>query len=270
LNFQLFQLGGVLQSVLQNGRSDHSGAERDPDMLRSSHVLLPPRDRSMERSGLVRYMFRMLVFIDESGDPGFKVAKGSSTHFVLTMVIFETMDAARDAETAIEDLAREIGVKPEFKFGKLRADRRDIFFHRITPLAFTTRSLVLDKSLIRSEHLTSSKETFYNFFLRMVMKSAASRWIDAKVVIDGSGERAFRQALSSYLRRHMDKQAVRKVDLRDSRKDRLLQLADLGRLRRGVGGRRGLRGDPGRRRRLRGGGGSPASDAGGQDGAGRP
>lgn len=169
----------------------------------------------------------MLVFIDESGDPGFKVAQGSSSHFVLTMVIFETADAAIHAENVIGALARDLGVKPEFKFGKLRDDHKDAFFEAVAPLAFTTRSLALDKSLIRSEHLTSNKETFYNFFLRMVMQSAEPRWADAKVVIDGSGDRAFKKALSSYLRRHMSSQSVRKVDLRDSKKDRLLQLADM-------------------------------------------
>ena len=30
----------------------------------------------------------MLVLIDESGDPGFKLTKGSTQHFVAAMVIF--------------------------------------------------------------------------------------------------------------------------------------------------------------------------------------
>ena len=181
----------------------------------------------MERPGGASYTARMLVFIDESGDPGFKVAKGSSSHFVLTMVIFEDADAAREAEAVIEALGQRLAVRPEFKFGKLSYDRRDAFFDEIAVLRFRIRAITLEKSVIRSEHLRNGKETFYNYFLRTVMQSAASEWTDAKVVIDGSGDRAFRKALSSYLRRHMDSRAVRRVDLRDSRKDRLLQLADM-------------------------------------------
>ncbi len=31
----------------------------------------------------------MLVFIDDSGDPGFKFEKGSSKYFVIALVIFK-------------------------------------------------------------------------------------------------------------------------------------------------------------------------------------
>ena len=34
----------------------------------------------------------MLVFVDESGDPGLKPEQGSSTHFVVALVIFEDHD----------------------------------------------------------------------------------------------------------------------------------------------------------------------------------
>jgi hypothetical protein len=34
----------------------------------------------------------MLVFIDESGDPGFKLKKGSSPIFVVTLVAFRDHD----------------------------------------------------------------------------------------------------------------------------------------------------------------------------------
>ncbi|MBI2315295.1 DUF3800 domain-containing protein [Candidatus Daviesbacteria bacterium] len=39
----------------------------------------------------------MLVFIDDSGDPGFKLDKGSTSHFIIACVIFED-----DLEALIE------------------------------------------------------------------------------------------------------------------------------------------------------------------------
>ncbi len=30
-----------------------------------------------------------IVFIDDAGDPGFKIDRGSSTHFVIACVIFD-------------------------------------------------------------------------------------------------------------------------------------------------------------------------------------
>ncbi len=46
----------------------------------------------------------MLVFIDESGDPGFKLAHGSSPVFVVAMVIVH----GREDASAIEAKIREI------------------------------------------------------------------------------------------------------------------------------------------------------------------
>lgn len=36
----------------------------------------------------------MLVFLDESGDPGLKLKQGSSQYFIVTIVIFEDKDEA--------------------------------------------------------------------------------------------------------------------------------------------------------------------------------
>ena len=48
----------------------------------------------------------MLVFIDESGDPGFLVEQGSTSVFVVAMVIFEDGAAARVTEDVLRDAGR--------------------------------------------------------------------------------------------------------------------------------------------------------------------
>ena len=60
----------------------------------------------------------MLVFIDESGDPGFRLTQGSSPVFVAAMVIFENHEAAQETEAVIRDAMRAMSVRPEFKFNK--------------------------------------------------------------------------------------------------------------------------------------------------------
>ncbi|NKB78582.1 DUF3800 domain-containing protein [Ochrobactrum daejeonense] len=50
---------------------------------------------------------------------------------------------------------------------------------------------------------------------------------DAKVVIDGSGERSFRNELAAYLRKHTGEGSIKKVIFSDSKNDRLIQLADM-------------------------------------------
>jgi hypothetical protein len=63
----------------------------------------------------------MLVFIDESGDPGFKVSKGSSPLFAVAMVIFADGNAAPQTNRVIVTAKERPRVKPEFKFTKAPA-----------------------------------------------------------------------------------------------------------------------------------------------------
>lgn len=169
----------------------------------------------------------MLVFIDESGDPGFKVEKGSSPVFVVSMVIFDSETDAKTTHDAIEQLRRELGVEPEFKFNKLYNPHKDQFFDVIAHQRFRTRSIVVQKHLVYSPALRASKESFYKFFVRIMLQHDGGALVDASIVIDGSGDRQFKRAMRSYLRQHLDERSVRKVRLKDSRKDPLIQLADM-------------------------------------------
>lgn len=169
----------------------------------------------------------MYVFIDESGDPGFKIEKGSSPVFVTSMVIFDNALDARQSQSRIARLLGELRAKPEFKFNKLQSVRRDQFFEEIAALPFRTRYVVVQKNLIYSDALRTTKESFYKFFVRNMIQHDGGALRNAKVIIDGSGDRAFKRAFRSYLRKHIGKESVRSFELRDSVKDPLVQLADM-------------------------------------------
>lgn len=169
----------------------------------------------------------MLVFIDESGDPGFKVEKGSSPVFVLSMVIFDTQDDAHAATAAIKAAMVAERVRSEWKFNKCDNDRRDAFFEAIAGLRFQTRAVVVKKARIYSHNLRTKPRQFYSYFTRMMMQHDGGALQDAKVVIDGSGDRAFKQALQSYLKRELGVGVLRNVAFKDSTRDPLLQLADM-------------------------------------------
>src|SRR5262245_2259478 len=169
----------------------------------------------------------MLVFIDESGDPGFKVATGSSPIFVLAMVIFsDHTEAVRTQALVAATLAR-LGIKPEFKFNKCRADLRDRFFDAVEHCRFRVRAIVVSKQAIRSQRLRSETEDFYSFFLKSMMKFDDGVLHDAKVIIDGSGDREFKRNLGTYIQRHVQTGAVSQIKLKSSRAEPLLQLADM-------------------------------------------
>lgn len=77
----------------------------------------------------------MLVFVDESGDPGLKLEQGSSTHFVVALVIFEDHDEAQAADDRIGLLRRELRLDPryEFRFNKCRRGVREQFLKALAP-----------------------------------------------------------------------------------------------------------------------------------------
>lgn len=57
----------------------------------------------------------MLVFIDESGCPGFKITRGSDPIFVIGMIIFKDGADALTTEARIKELHTSIPHAPEFK-----------------------------------------------------------------------------------------------------------------------------------------------------------
>lgn len=91
---------------------------------------------------------------------------------------------------------------------------------------FCARAIVVRKELIYSDRLRGEKEEFYRFFVKNMVKHDGGLLDNAKVVIDGSGERVFRQDLERHLKHHADG-AIKSVKFADSRRDRLVQLADM-------------------------------------------
>ena len=110
----------------------------------------------------------MILFIDDSGDPGFKLDKGSSSHFVISCVIFEDELEALKVKVSIKELKRVLKYPDdlEFKFFKSRRETREAFLHAVNKFSFTIRAIVVDKSLIKSEELKNNKNSFYSYIIK--------------------------------------------------------------------------------------------------------
>lgn len=169
----------------------------------------------------------MLVLIDESGDPGFKLERGSSSHFVVAMVVFTDTAEAEKASAAITRARAEFRVGREFKFSNCGDRVRDGFFEAVKPCGFLVRALVVDKAQIRSDHLQENTKRFYNFFVQMLLRHDGGVLAGARIKIDKCGDRRFKNELNSYLRRQLTSGQVAKLKFVDSCSDNLLQLADM-------------------------------------------
>jgi hypothetical protein len=174
----------------------------------------------------------MLVFIDDSGDPGFKIEKGSSIYFIIAMVVFADELEAEKTAIAIKELKRKIGFSDntEFRFFKTNPKFRKEFFKTINSFDFIVRALVVDKRLIYSQELKSNKNSFYAYFIKEVLKKSSVLVKDAKIKIDGSGDRIFKKQFMTYLRRELNSSQrviMKNCKMIDSKKNVLIQMADM-------------------------------------------
>lgn len=169
----------------------------------------------------------MLVLIDESGDAGFKIARGSTPFFVVVMVVFRDFQEAERASLAITETRERLRVKPEFKFNKCHPNARDGFFQAMVPFDFAVRALVVEKTRIYSDNLRENKERFYNYFVQLLLKHDDELLQGARVKIDGSGDREFKRELERYLRAQCQAGKIASVKFAESHRDNLIQLADM-------------------------------------------
>ncbi len=175
----------------------------------------------------------MLIFVDDSGDPGFRIEKGSSTHFVIAMVVFDDPLEAEKTSLAIKELRRKLKVSDlfEFKFNKTNRKFRNAFIDTVKGFKFKIRAIVVDKKIIHShsQRLRGYKEDFYSHIIMQILKHS-QKIKNAKLRFDKRGERALRNQLRVYLSRELDNKN-RKVftDLKfvDSKQNTLVQLADM-------------------------------------------
>lgn len=173
----------------------------------------------------------MLVFIDESGDSGFKFDRGSSEFFNVSLVIFNDMDEANACDNRIQRLKKELGKSNgwEFHFKENSNKIREQFIKTITPYNFFYYSFVLNKRLLYSENLINNKDSFYKYVCGLVFENAKDKLDNAIVLIDESGNRDFKKSLSKYLKNRMndyDKKVIKKIKMQKSHSNNLLQLAD--------------------------------------------
>lgn len=171
----------------------------------------------------------MLVFIDESGDTGRKINKGSSKYFVIALVTFEDNEEAIACDQRINLLRKELRLPEnyEFKFSKLRKDQRRAFLCAINPYSFFYFGIVINKD---PKKLYGSgfnvKESFYKYTCSLVFENAKPYLKDSTVIIDGSGSREFKRQFQSYLKKKVGI-IIKKVKIQSSHLNNLIQLADM-------------------------------------------
>ncbi|MCL2085604.1 DUF3800 domain-containing protein [Candidatus Saccharibacteria bacterium] len=172
---------------------------------------------------------KQLIFIDDSGDPGFKFNRNSGKHFVVCCIIFNNSHNAEFAGAGIKVLKDKLGWKQEreFKFNRASPEQKKAFFENIKLYDFKVRAVIIDKTKIK-EPLLKKSDSFYRFAIKEVL-ARHNDMREAKIYLDGSSGKNYRKQSASYLRKELNKTIRRMAEFRtvSSRSDTLIQLADM-------------------------------------------
>lgn len=176
----------------------------------------------------------MRVFVDESGDTGFKFEEQSSRYFVVTMIIFEDEEKEAKASQRLDMLRQELQMPSiEFHFAKNKDATRKAFFAAAKDIEFKAFVFVADKARL-SQSEFNNRGAFYKSICGTAFNRAKHLLQDANVVFDDSGGEKFKKELGSYLKRSVNKSNAKHIknvgtgkSAGTSQTSNLIQLADM-------------------------------------------
>lgn len=171
------------------------------------------------------------AFIDDSGDPGFKLTEGSTVSLVIACLIFENSQHVEDAANAVREFRRSLGRRDmhEFKFNRANHQERVDLCRLAARQNMFIRAIRIQKDRLYSQQLRGVKGSLYQYAIRQVLSKASGVASSLRVTLDGSGDRLYRREMSTYLRRKCNQEfdgLIDRVKLVDSKKDQVVQLAD--------------------------------------------
>ena len=173
-------------------------------------------------------MHKQLIFIDDSGDPGFN-KKASSEIFLMAAVVFDDSKDASLANERIAAIRRHLHWRPnrEFKFRKVDKKTKMYFLQEIYFCNFSIYAVYVNKLDYPAMFRFHKKEPLYTWSIKELIKTIHLN--QAQIVIDGECGRNHKLHLSSFLRKGVGTEGrnIRNIKVRDSRSDNLIQLADM-------------------------------------------
>lgn len=170
---------------------------------------------------------RQLVFIDDSGDPGFKSA--SSSNFVMAAAVFIDPEVAFSMMQEMDEYRELLGWRynHEFRFKKNPKNVVAELLRRLSKYDFQIYAIYIDKSMFRQITPVIDGEKLYNWTIKELLELMPLD--NVKITIDGRSSKENMQKTKSYLRRELngDKKKNINIKFEDSVATDLLQLADL-------------------------------------------
>jgi len=173
----------------------------------------------------------MYVYLDESGDTGFKIRRGGSSRYFTVVLLL--VDDPIPLHQAVHDLRLRLSLPEayEFTFGSTGREYRIAFFEAIRPFAFEVRALVIDKEDSTVPRLHGSF-AMYQYLVGLILAQERDGLRDRTLVIDESVQSkgaqaklatALRQVVSA--KQHGNETAIKTIVFHRWHQDNLIQVA---------------------------------------------
>jgi hypothetical protein len=169
--------------------------------------------------------------LDESGDTGFRIGRGSSEFFVLTLLL---IDDPLPLQVAIDDLRHDLGFPrlTEFKFNKSRGPIRERFLRIIAAHELAIYAVVVNKLLLLGRPELRQIGDFYDFVARVALLWHRDALSNTLLVLDERAKsKQVQRATNAYLRHAVntdpERPALRDIKHVPSLKNNLIQATDM-------------------------------------------
>ncbi len=168
-------------------------------------------------------MAKHYLFVDESGDPGYKIERGSSKYFILVGVLVKTINELDNLTRNIKDIRMTLSLPAdyEFKFGKTNTKVKQSFIDKVLKTSgYSILICVVDK---KGRQMATD---YGDVLQKMLIVLPVCK---VRLVIDGEMSKIHKLKISADIRKRLkgEKCALDSLTFRNSRSDGLIQLADM-------------------------------------------
>ncbi|MDR3478863.1 MAG: DUF3800 domain-containing protein [Gammaproteobacteria bacterium] len=169
----------------------------------------------------------MLVLIDKSGCPGFKLIQNSTPYLVIGMVIFKEFVEAEKVSAAIAGLTKALNLHSGLQFNKASLKVKEIFFDLVCRFNFEVRAVIADKVGIDVANLRQDPGAFYEYLTTTLLQDNEDILLNANLKINKNIDRKFRFVLQKQLQERVLHHKIKKFTWQDQKHDSLIQLVDM-------------------------------------------
>jgi len=156
----------------------------------------------------------------------------SSKYFVLTMVIFDNLEAAEKTNDSINQLRKSLKFQKdkEFKFNKeTSSEEKEVFLRKMSHHDFRYRSVVINKSVLLKKGFQNTTDNLYMLVTDQLFLRAGGRLNNASLFADRTNK-TFVTEFNGYLRKKLSTNMMKligQIRYKDSKNNNLLQLAGM-------------------------------------------